>query len=45
MVEDLSVAIVLALAADLGARVQVVHCSSPRAARMARDARWDDRKH
>ncbi|MCC6989889.1 MAG: amidohydrolase family protein [Acidobacteria bacterium] len=39
-VEDLSVAIVLALAEDLGARVQVVHCSSPRAARMARDARW-----
>ena len=40
VVEDLSVAIVLALAEDLGARVQVVHCSSPRAARMARDARW-----
>ncbi len=39
-VEELSVAIVLALAEDLGARVQVVHCSSPRAARMARDARW-----
>lgn len=39
LVEDLSVAIVLALAEDLGARVQVVHCSSPRAARMARDAR------
>ncbi|MBL8137805.1 MAG: amidohydrolase family protein [Acidobacteria bacterium] len=38
--EDLSVAIVLALAEDLGARVQVVHCSSPRAARLARDARW-----
>ena len=40
VVEDLSVAIVLALAEDLGARVQVVHCSSPRSARMARDARW-----
>ncbi len=40
VVEDLSVAIVLALAEDLGARVQVVHCSSPRAARLARDARW-----
>lgn len=40
LVEDLSVAIVLALAEDLGARVQIVHCSSPRAARMARDARW-----
>jgi allantoinase len=40
IVEDLSVAIVLALAEDLNARVQVVHCSSPRAARMARDARW-----
>ena len=40
VVEELSVAIVLALAEDLGARVQVVHCSSPRAARMARDARW-----
>lgn len=40
VVEDLSVAIVLALAEDLGARVHVVHCSSPRAARMARDARW-----
>lgn len=39
-VEELSVAIVLALAEDLGARVQVVHCSSPRAARLARDARW-----
>lgn len=40
VVEELSVAIVLALAEDLGARVQVVHCSSPRAARLARDARW-----
>lgn len=40
VVEDLSVAIVLALAEDLNARVQVVHCSSPRAARLARDARW-----
>jgi allantoinase len=40
VVEDLSVAIVLALAEDLGARVHVVHCSSPRAARLARDARW-----
>ena len=40
IVEELSVAIVLALAEDLGARVQVVHCSSPRAARMVRDARW-----
>jgi allantoinase len=39
-VEELSVAIVLALAEDLNARVQVVHCSSPRAARLARDARW-----
>jgi allantoinase len=39
-VEELSVAIVLALAEDLGARVQVVHCSSPRSARLARDARW-----
>jgi allantoinase len=39
LVEDLSVAIVLAMAEDLGARVQVVHCSSPRAARLARDAR------
>ncbi len=39
VVEDLSVAIVLALAEDLGARVQVVHCSSPRAARLVRDAR------
>jgi len=40
IVEELSVAIVLALAEDLGARVQVVHCSSPRSARLARDARW-----
>lgn len=40
VVEDLSVAIMLALAEDLNARVQVVHCSSPRAARLARDARW-----
>lgn len=40
IVEDLSVAIVLALAEELNARVQVVHCSSPRAARLARDARW-----
>jgi dihydropyrimidinase/allantoinase len=40
VVEELSVAIVLALAEDLGARVQVVHCSSPRSARLARDARW-----
>ena len=40
VVEDLSVAIMLALAEDLGARVQVVHCSSPRSARLARDARW-----
>jgi allantoinase len=39
IVEELSVAIVLALAEDLGARVQVVHCSSPRAARLVRDAR------
>lgn len=39
LVETLSVAIVLALAEDLGARVQVVHCSSPRAARLVRDAR------
>lgn len=38
-VEDLSVAMVLALAEDLAARVQVVHCSSPRAARLAADAR------
>ncbi|MEZ5418853.1 MAG: dihydroorotase [Vicinamibacterales bacterium] len=40
VVEEVSVAIVLALAEDLGARVQVVHCSSPRSARLARDARW-----
>ena len=40
IVEELSVAIVLALAEDLGARVQIVHCSSPRSARLARDARW-----
>lgn len=39
LVETLSVAMVLALAEDLGARVQVVHCSTPRAARLARDAR------
>jgi dihydropyrimidinase/allantoinase len=39
IVEDLSVAMVLALAADLGAAVQVVHCSSPRAARLALEAR------
>jgi dihydroorotase-like cyclic amidohydrolase len=39
LVEALSVAIVLTLAEDLGARVQVVHCSTPRAARLARDAR------
>jgi dihydropyrimidinase/allantoinase len=38
--EDLSAAIMLALAEDLNARVQIVHCSSPRTARMARDARW-----
>lgn len=39
LVEAMSVALVLALAEDLGARVQVVHCSTPRAARLARDAR------
>lgn len=39
LVETMSVALVLALAEDLGARVQVVHCSTPGAARMARDAR------
>ena len=39
VVEDLSVATMLALAEDIGARVQVVHCSSPRSARLARDAR------
>ncbi|MGD9904250.1 MAG: allantoinase AllB [Vicinamibacterales bacterium] len=39
IVEDLSVAMVLALAEELGAAVQVVHCSSPRAARLAADAR------
>lgn len=39
LAEALSVAIVLAIAEDLGARVQVVHCSTPRAARLARDAR------
>ncbi|MGE0816540.1 MAG: dihydroorotase family protein [Vicinamibacterales bacterium] len=40
VVEELSAAIVLALAEDLSARVQIVHCSSPRTARLARDARW-----
>lgn len=39
IVEEMSAAIVLALAEELGARVQVVHCSSPRTARLARDAR------
>lgn len=39
LVEALSVAVVLAIAEALGARVQVVHCSSPQAARLARDAR------
>jgi dihydropyrimidinase/allantoinase len=35
----MSAAIVLALAEEMGTRVQVVHCSSPRTARLARDAR------
>jgi dihydropyrimidinase/allantoinase len=39
IVEDLSVAMVLTLAADVGARVQVVHCSSPRAVRLVHEAR------
>ena len=39
IVEDLSVGIVLALADDVGARVQVVHCSSPRAVRLVHEAR------
>ena len=39
LAETLSVAIVLALAEDLGARVEVVHCSTPRAATLVRDAR------
>lgn len=39
IVEDLSVAMVLSLAEELAAQVHVVHCSSPRAVRLARDAR------
>lgn len=39
IVEELSVAMVLALAADAHARVHVVHLSSPRSARLVADAR------
>jgi dihydropyrimidinase/allantoinase len=39
IVEELAVAMVLALAADTGAAVGIVHCSSPRSARLAADAR------
>lgn len=39
IVEELSVAAVLALAAEAGARVGIVHCSSARSAQMAADAR------
>ena len=39
IVEDVSVAIVLALAAEHGARAGIVHCSSARASELARDAR------
>jgi len=39
IVEELSVAMVLALAAEVGARVHVVHLSSPRSARLVAEAR------
>lgn len=39
IVEELAVAMVLALAADTGAPVGVVHCSSARSARLVADAR------
>jgi dihydropyrimidinase/allantoinase len=41
VVEDVSVAIVLALAAEIGGAVQVVHMSSPRAAQMVKRAKAD----
>jgi dihydropyrimidinase/allantoinase len=41
VVEDVSVAIVLALAAEIGGAVQVVHMSSPRAAQMVKRAKSD----
>lgn len=39
VVEDVSVAIVLALAAEIGGPVQMVHMSSPRAAELVKQAR------
>ena len=39
IVEEIAVAMVLALAADTGASVGVVHCSSARSARLVADAR------
>ena len=39
IVEDVSVANVLALAADIGGRVQIVHISSPRAVQLTKEAK------
>jgi len=39
VVEDVSVAIVLALAAEVGGPVQIVHTSSPRAAQLVKEAK------